>query len=485
MKEWTREEKYRYLKDLSEIKELHDRAEKSVYRQNYHIQAVSGLLNDPNGFTFFDGNWHLFYQWCPWGAVHGLKYWYHVKSRDLINWEDCGIGISPDEGDALDNKGAYSGSGFVLDDILYLYYTGNHRDADYVRHPFTLLASMDREGKITKAEKPLFSENPVYTEHQRDPKIVYIKEKEKYYIILGAQTPEKKGRVIVYKSDNAVSGYEFAGELSVPGYEDLGIMWECPSIEHIDGKDVLIFCPQHLSLPGRGGSQNHNTYLVGKMDWDKLVFLPEGKLEFLDFGFDFYAAACAAGTGRHILSAWMGLPDVTYPTDEEEWSGCLTLPRELSVKNGRLIQKPVKELESLRKEEIEAGAGDYENVKLPKAAELLIKTDAEEGSGFSMRLFAGKDGQGGLSVSYDASEKKLEIDRSGMDIVFNESEGPSRKLQLSAALSELRVFIDSSSVEIFVNDGEAVFTSRVFSTEHEKYLRTDRGKAEIKIWSLK
>ena len=480
MKEWTREEKYRYLKDIYEIQELHERIEKSVYRQNYHIQAVSGLLNDPNGFAFFDGNWHMFYQWCPWGAVHGLKYWYHTVSPDLVNWKDCGIGIAPDEGDAPDNKGAYSGSGLVQGETLYLYYTGNHRDREYVRHPFTLLASMDREGKIVKGEKPLFSENPAYTEHQRDPKIVYISEKEKYYIILGAQTPDKKGRVIVYESKDLVSGYTFAGELSVPGYDDLGIMWECPSIEHIDGKDVLIFCPQHLSLPGRGGSQNHNTYIVGKMDWDSLTFVPEGGLEFLDFGFDFYAAACAAGTQRHILSAWMGLPDVSYPTDEEEWSGCLVLPRELSVENGKLMQRPPKELEKLRIKEIN---GVDKTVRLPKAAELLIKPSVNN-KDFTMRLFAGEDGQGGLLLSYEASSKILEIDRSGMETVFNENEGPQRKQQLSDSLFELRIFIDSSSIEIFVNNGEAVFTSRVFPKESENFLIIDKGKAEVKLWEL-
>ena len=485
MKEWTREERYRYLKDLSEIKELSERIEKSSYRLHYHIQAVSGLLNDPNGFLFFFGRWHMFYQWCPWGAVHGLKYWYHVVSDDLVNWEDAGVGIMPDEGDAPDNKGAYSGSGLPFDDKLLLYYTGNHRDKDYIRHPFTLLATMDEDGKITKAEKPLFAEHPSYTEHQRDPKIVYIPEREKYMIILGAQTPEKKGRIIIYESDNPLNGFSFDGELKVPGYEDLGIMWECPSIEHIDGKDVLIFCPQHLSLPGRGGSQNHNVYLIGTMDWEKLVFTPESELGFLDHGFDFYAAACAAGTDRHILSAWVGLPDVTYPTDEEEWSGCLSLPRELSVQNGRLLQKPVPELEKLRKEELKLD-GPWVNLRtISGPAEIIIKNAKTESGEFAVRLFAASDGTGGFEISYDEKEATLEIDRSHMITVFNESEGFTRKIKLSEGLKEVRIYIDSSLVEIFVNDGEAVFTSRVFPVEHEKIFLIDKGEAEVRFWSLK
>ncbi len=125
MREWTREEKYRYLKDPQEVKELYDRISQSRYRQTFHNQAVTGLMNDPNGFVWFDNKWHLFYQWCPWGAVHGLKYWYHVVSKDLVTWKNLGVCLLPDEEDGYDNKGVYSGSAMPIGDKLYLYYTGN------------------------------------------------------------------------------------------------------------------------------------------------------------------------------------------------------------------------------------------------------------------------------------------------------------------------------------------------------------------------
>ena len=91
MRQWTKEERYRVLKDPEEIRELHERIVKSDYRQTYHIQPPTGLLNDPNGFVWHDGVYNLFYQWCPWGAVHGLKYWYHTCSRDLVNWYNVGV----------------------------------------------------------------------------------------------------------------------------------------------------------------------------------------------------------------------------------------------------------------------------------------------------------------------------------------------------------------------------------------------------------
>ena len=91
MKEWTREERYRVLKGPEEIRDLYDRIQGSAYRQRYHVQPITGLSSDPNGFALHNGTWHLCYQWCPWGAVHGLKYWYHVVSGDLIHWQNAGI----------------------------------------------------------------------------------------------------------------------------------------------------------------------------------------------------------------------------------------------------------------------------------------------------------------------------------------------------------------------------------------------------------
>ena len=107
MKEWTREEKYRILRDPQELLPLYERIKESVYRQTYHNQAVTGLMNDPNGFVWHDNKWHLFYQWCPWGAVHGLKHWYHIVSTDLVTWKNLGLCLIPDHGSGYDNKGAY------------------------------------------------------------------------------------------------------------------------------------------------------------------------------------------------------------------------------------------------------------------------------------------------------------------------------------------------------------------------------------------
>lgn len=484
MKEWTREEKYRYLKDPQEIKELYEEISQSVYRQTFHNQAVTGLMNDPNGFVWHDNKWHLFYQWCPWGAVHGLKHWYHIVSNDLVTWDNLGVCLLPDQEDGYDNRGVYSGSAMPIGDKIYLYYTGNHRDENWVRHAYTCLARLGNDGWPEKYPLPLFGANPDYTEHQRDPKIIKVPGSDTYYMIIGAQTKEKHGCALVYASQDLQHGWIFKGELKVPGYEDFGDMWECPSIEQIGDTEVFLFCPQHMTLPGRGQSQNHNGYLIGSMDWDNLVFTPEGKFHVLDFGFDSYAAACANNlqdSDIAILIAWMGVPDVYYPTDEENWAGCLTLPRELKVRGRRLIQQPLPELKKLRDEPINISDHEGQVYPLPQAAELEI--DCRR-TNLDMHIFCNEQGDGGVSIVYNDALGLITVDRSGMTIKFNEEEGTYRSRPLDNGLYHLRIFVDSSSIEVFVNDGDAVFTSRIFPTEDEHFFTID-GDTFNRMWTLK
>lgn len=472
MKEWTQEERYRVLKSPEEVRDIYEHIRKSAYRQTYHIQPVTGLSSDPNGFAFYQGKWHLFYQWCPWGAVHGLKYWYHVTSGDLIRWKNEGIGLKPDT--VYDNKGTHSGSALPVGDELYLFYTGNHRDENWVRTPWTCAAQLT-DGVPVKLPEPLFGPRPDHSEHQRDPKAFYNAERDTYYIFIGAQTLDKRGCVLIYESKEPLSGWTFAGRLTVPGYEQFGGMWECPCIQRIDGKDVLIFSPQYTKLPGRSESTNHNVYLIGSMDYDTLTFTPEGGYRHLDFGFDFYAAQLAANTpGRAVLIAWIGLPDNHYPTGEEDWEGSMTLPRELRVRDGRLIQAPVSGMETLRGRELPPDG------TLPAAGELEVQVGPGD---FDLNLFTREDGAGGMRLHYSAGKQICTVDRAGLDKRFNEKVGEALDIPLERRLDSLRVFIDRSSVELFINHGEAVFTSHVYPTGREFHYTVSKN-GNVKLWEL-
>ena len=475
MKEWTRDERYRVLKSPDEIRDLFERIQKSEYRQTYHVQPVTGLSSDPNGFAFHNGVWHLFYQWCPWGAVHGLKYWYHVASKDLITWTNEGIGLSPDRD--YDNKGTHSGSAISKGDDLYFFYTGNHRDDNWVRTPYTCAAVLGSDGRPVKLDEPLFGPRSDYSEHQRDPKIVWNEEHQKYYIFIGAQTLDLKGTALIYESKDLLEGWTFAGQLKVPGYEDFGGMWECPCIQRISGKDVLIFSPQYTTLPGRGNSTNHNVYLIGQMDYDTLTFTPEAPYRYLDFGFDFYAAQLAANVtdpDKAIMISWIGLPDNHYPTEEEDWEGSMTLPRELRIRDGALVQSPVEGIEALRDQDFS------DEAVLPSACEILVDCNGKD---LDLNLFTKENGDGGFRMHFNAETKTITVDRTGMNKRFNTNVFEVLDMPLEKELRSMRIFIDRSSIEIFVNDGEAVFSSHVYPEDNEHfYTKTDN--AALAIWSL-
>lgn len=489
MKEWTKEELSRRLtfEDTSELREMHNHIRSSIWRTQFHIQTVTGLMNDPNGFCFYKGKWHLFYQWFPFGAVHGLKHWYHVVSDDLLHWKNEGLGMEPDNW--YDNYGCYSGSALPEGDLVYFAYTGNNRDEKGVRHPYQMLAGMNQEGKILKYEEPLIMPHKDYTEHQRDPKIFRRREDDMYYILMGAQDKKKHGKLLMYRSKAIHDGWELMGELKVRGYESFGYMVECPDIERIGDSWLLLFSPQGIEADGeRFNNKFNNVYMIGTLDFSSLEFIPDGEPEELDRGFDFYAAQCAnqnVYSDAAVMEGWFGGSDCTYPpTDAEGWSGLQTLARELTIRDGKLIQKPVHSAASLRRDIIfEARKGnvitDLMHAEMPRACVMDIVDPDHESLCFNLFTW-GRDR--GFEISYDKDTKRLVIDRSMMRSRHNAEYGLTRQVTLENGLSSLEVYVDHSAVEIFVNDGEYVLSSRIFPEEAENMIRMSGKNIDVRIY---
>lgn len=151
--DWTREMRYRHYREMTdaEEKELLEKVNSSIWRQQFHVQPPYGLLNDPNGFAYYQGKYHLFYQWFPFGPVHGMKHWYHVESDDLVNWKDNGLALAPEYD--YESHGIFSGTGIVKDELLYLFYTANKRDENWNRESSQGLAVMDKNGRIVKKRR--------------------------------------------------------------------------------------------------------------------------------------------------------------------------------------------------------------------------------------------------------------------------------------------------------------------------------------------
>ncbi|MBG9784908.1 glycoside hydrolase family 32 protein [Shouchella lehensis] len=484
---WTNENRYRAYSQMSKKEEtkLHETVSHSPWRQHYHIQPPTGLLNDPNGFSYYNGMYHLFYQWFPYGAVHGLKHWYHVVSPDLVHWEERGLAIEPDR--SYESHGAYSGSGIVHKNKLYLFYTGNQRTADWERIPNQALAIMDEHGSISKHPTPLLIGSPKgYTEHFRDPKVWQVG--DDFYFVIGAQRETKTGAALLYHSSD-LENWSLVGEIQTE-LTDFGYMWECPDYFELDGKGIFIFSPQGLEPVGFHYQNIYQSgYLIGQPLDVTTGHFSHNLFYELDAGFDFYAPqSTMTPDGRRILVGWMGLPDIEYPTDPYDWAHCLTLPREISVKEDKLIQKPIRELTKLRGEQFSFCdvIGNF-YTEAGTAYEMILTFDAIQAESYGIS-FRTSDVEK-TTLTFNRESRLLTLDRGQSGQVPAQTYGTTRSVLLeSSDLLSLHVFVDTSSVELFVNDGEVVLTSRIFPQDVSTGFQAFAEKGTVHVngthWSL-
>ncbi|WP_186577881.1 glycoside hydrolase family 32 protein [Aquibacillus kalidii] len=453
-------------KAYKEVNTHQETVKQDPYRLHYHIMPPVGLLNDPNGFVFFKGKYHLFYQWNPFATTHGPKFWGHLTSTNLINWEEQAIALAP--GDWFDKNGCYSGSAVVHEDELYLFYTGNVRDEDGNRETYQCLAT-SRDGVNFEKRGPVIPLPSGYTAHFRDPKV--WKNEECWFMIIGAQKENLSGSAVLYKSTNLLE-WELLGPITQKN--NFGYMWECPDLFSLNNKDVLLFSPQGIEPEGyKYWNIYQSGYMVGELDYSDVTF-NHGTFEELDRGFDFYAPQTTIdGKNRRLLFGWMGVPEENeqdHPTIEYKWIHAMTLPRQLELVGEKVFQKPVDELTELRGnhtkkhhviiKDSEKSFPDFAgNVK-----ELTINIRKMMGQNFSVCF--GKN----TRVSFNVLEGLFSFQRKS----FKNNTVEERHCTLKS-LNSLRVFLDTSSIEIFVNGGEEVFTSRIFD---------DLSKDEVSIKTI-
>jgi beta-fructofuranosidase len=471
-------------KAKDEVIKTRKKVSEDYHRLNYHLMSPVGLINDPNGFSYFKGKYHLFYQWNPFDTGHSSKYWGHFASEDLANWEDFGPALAPSE--RYEKNGCYSGSGIEINEKLHLFYTGNVKDEEGNRETYQCLA-VSKDGFEFEKLGPILENQPEgYTRHFRDPKV--WKHGEKYYAVIGAQRENMTGAVVLYSFVDPEK-WEFEGEIKTE-FQDFGYMWECPDYFEIDKQGVFVFSPQGIDPSGDSYNNIYQSgYVIGNLNLDTLE-LEHGGFYELDRGFDFYAPQTMSDDrGRRIMVAWVGLPDVEYPTDNRGWAHCLSLPRELSLKRGKLIQKPVPELSKLRKELVEvedklSGSRIYPGVS-GDSFEMSCSVKNIGAKEFGINLRVGK-GQATV-VKYNAVDKKIILDRSSSGELYDVEHGTVRKCSFDSDEINFHIFMDRSLVEIFINDGEEVFTARIFPDKESKgveFFSDGDIKLNVKKWDI-
>jgi len=459
-----------------EVQQYQSIVEKDPYRQRYHMMPPVGLLNDPNGFIQWNGTYHMYFQWMPFDTTHGAKFWGHYSSEDLVNWTLEPVALAPS--DWYDKNGCYSGSAVDHEGKLKVFYTGNVKDEQGNRETYQCLAESEDGIDFTK-KGPIIHLPEKFTPHFRDPKV--WKEAGKWFMVIGAQTLDLKGSAALFESDD-LEDWIFKGELSRSEGE-LGYMWECPDLFSMGDQHVLVFCPQGMEADGiQYNNVYQSGYVVGDFDPEQATY-NHGAFEELDRGFEFYAPQTTQDDqGRRLLVGWMGIPDQNeeyHPTIEYRWIHNLTLPRELELHEGKVYQKPVEELKQLRREEIcsfELSEGAVKK-EVPKSSEIVLDVQASDDTHISVDLY------GVATVTYDEEARMVTLERKSLA----DGTVETRSCIIENQLNELRLFLDQSTLELFVNGGEEVFTSRMFPEVLEESVRfkVTRGVSiGVRAWGM-
>lgn len=417
-------------------------------RPLFHIIPEVGWMNDPNGFSEYKGEYHLFYQHYPYGTQWGPMHWGHVRSKDFITWEALPVALAPDE--EYDCQGCFSGTALQVGDEHVLVYTGVSEGkqkqcvaigtgTDYVKIPENPVIPGDMlpEG---------FSRVDF-----RDPKIYKVKEG---YELIAVNFSEKNLGQLVKFSTKDLRNWQYEGVV-LANDGSLGVMWECPDYFTLDGQEMFIFSPQDVAAVD---DELHNG--------DNSVYTVRGSGKFheIDYGLDFYAPQTAhMSDGRQILIGWMHSWKNDYAPAGVLWNGMMTLPRELKLIDGIMYQTPVKELANYHLDKVEHelildGAGELPKVK-GRTADMCIRWDANKDLKVSVAVGDGHH----TDIIYDASARSITFDRRYSGITKDINCLRTFPVHGNDALMSLRIVLDYNSVELFVNDGREAFSGAIWT----------------------
>ena len=463
-------------------------------RPAFHLSPWIGWMNDPNGFSLYKGVYHLFYQYNPYDTEWDAMHWGHAVSHDLLHWSYLPAVLAPDK--PYDSFGCFSGSAIEIPGgKQLLMYTGVRKEGGDKGKEFQTQCIAVGDG--TDYRK--FEGNPVLDASDlpeglspydfRDPKIWREKDGT-YRCVVGARRRDKRGVLLLYRSEDCFS-WHFESVLA-ENDGSFGLMWECPDFFPLDKKQVLFVSPQDMLPVGFEYHNGNGTVCqIGRFDEEAKRFVPEHD-QAIDYGIDFYAPqTILTPDGRRVMIGWMQNWDTCKATGYEErlWYGQMSLPRELSIRDGRLYQQPIRELTLYRGARVEYKDVHVEEARsLPgiegRSLEMDIHIRPEDPDKpyhkFTMRF--AKDDRFYSVLSFRPHESLLKIDRkfSGSRRAYIHQ----RRCEVARRNGEidLKVILDRFSIEVFINDGEQVMTAIILTDAKAKEISFEAdGRAVMDI----
>lgn len=481
-------------------------AGREQHRPLVHFTPPTAWMNDPNGMVYYDGEYHLFYQYYPDDTVWGPMHWGHAVSRDLVNWEHLPIALYPDEKGYIFSGSAVvdwnNTSGFGDGDApplvaIFTYHDSERGRAGTRDHESQGIAySTDRGRSWTKFDGNPVLPNPGDTQDYRDPNVFWHAPTERWVMALSVTD-----HVELYTSPN-LRDWEFLSEFG-QGIGAQGGVWECPDLFELpvgdDGERrwVLLLNINPGGPQGGSGTQ----YFVGDFDGTTFTLddtfkatLDRQEAVWLDYGADNYAGVTWSDVpqedGRRIFIGWMSNWLYAQEVPTESWRSAMTVPRSLDLietnSGYRLRSSPVRELEALQGESaaIEGGSlsGDVRH-RLPAAADVELTIAPGDADRVTVRL-TNDDGEF-LDVGYDASDGYYFLDRrEAGDTSF--SEGFAAAVQEAPRIASsdsitLRLVVDVASIEMFADGGATTMTGIFFpSTPFDSLtINAEGGDAQL------
>lgn len=421
---------------------------------NINLKAPGNWINDPNGFIYYGGKYHLFYQYFPYSASWGTMHWGHAVSDDLVSWQHLGIALYPSK--SYDRNGVFSGSAIEVDNKLYMYYTAVVYDAENPENIHTSVSDHGLQSQAMICSEDGFYFDNINDKKQiiptiedtdiadpsdcRDPKV--WKMNGRYYMCLASTHHRKKGVLVIYESDDAKS-WRYLNRLES---EKLGHTLECPDLFDFDEKWFLICSPMGNT---KGKSAYTDQAIIQPVRFDaksgEVVIGAEG--QFLDYGFDLYAPQSNIDeSGRRVIMSWARMkcamkPDSNTAASSKKWNGMMSIPRVFEIINGEIYTSPHPNIRKYFDSDSCKKVSDGKTLMSFDENNCQIKTTIAEGqwytiSGYRIGLIDGHV----VGDRSDIVPKGIDIHLKSQTPYVGES-------------CELEIYLESDIIEIFVDGG--------------------------------
>lgn len=471
------------------------------YRPQLHFSPETGWMNDPNGLVFFDGEYHLFFQYYPDSTVWGPMHWGHAISTDLVHWTHLPIALYPDSlgyifsGSAVVDRD--NTTGFGTGDIPPIVAIFTYHDPELERSGSETFQSQGIAFSTDKGRTwSKYVGNPVLPNPGkrdfRDPKVFWHEESGKWIMILAVHD-----RVQIYSSPDLKS-WSFESEFGENAGAHDGV-WECPDLFplKVEGSTATKWIMLVSINPGGPNGGSATQYFTGGFDGHR--FIPDATNEkWIDCGTDNYAGVTWSGIpdvdGRRLFIGWMSNWNYATVVPTDVWRSAATIPRELSLirekGNYLLVSKPVKEFDKLKSGSTSLFEGKVgKNIGKDISADSLRLNQCE--LNFEFRIGIGFNDTLGLIIKNEQGEKfiagysgitkQIFIDRTKSgNSSFSKGFASVVKAPYEASeVLKIRMFIDAASAELFIDDGKLVMTTLFFPNENYSKLSLFSGGENV------